>query len=239
MGCVVLLKRVTNAFVYAACFSGYRSTCITIAVTLGSVLSQQLCLPVAWQAFETVYTNNPDPRQDNAAFMRWRDMGQQAERFDFMSFQNHGQREAYQILNFATGFSYFVQESQGQPQTCTLSKLTGPMIQECLFANATKRGSGFVGGSFAVDFWHEEGTDFQGAPFFMDATLQSNTASPVPVEVRQVFFQKDPRMPPFFELIQFWNYVPGTVNSTLFQTPSICHALPVQGEFVVGKPFRT
>jgi len=157
--------------------------------------------------------------------MRFRDMSQNAERFDFMMFHDHGQREAYQVVNFATGFSYFVEEEMGQPTSCTLQKVNGPMNQECLFTNATKVGSGFVGGSFAVDFWHEQGWDNENAPFFLDATLQSNTAQPVPVEVRQVFLSSQPNQPPFFSLTQFWNYVAAPQNSTLFVTPSICHGL--------------
>jgi len=187
-----------------------------------------------------VYTNSPNPRQENAAFMRWRDMTQNAERFDFMQFQNHDQRQAFQVLNFATGFSYFVEESNGNPTSCTLQKLNGPMIQECLFANATKVGTGFIGGSYPVDFWHEMGTDSAGGPFFLDATLQSNTPQPVPVEVRQVMFPPMGGMmfPPFFELIQFWNYNTAAINSTLFATPSLCHGLEIsEGIVDVRRPW--
>jgi len=159
--------------------------------------------------------------------MRWRDMTQNAERFDFMMFQDHNQREAFQILNFANGISYFVQENQGQPVSCTLMKLPGPMNQECLSANATQRGSGFVGASFAVNFWHEQGTDRVGGPMFIDITLAANTPSPVPIESRHVYFSQNQFQPPFFELRQFWNFQAGTVNSTLFQVPTLCNGQDV------------
>jgi len=159
--------------------------------------------------------------------MRYRDMTQNAERFDIMMFHDHSQRTAFQILNFQTGFSYFVEESMGNPTSCTLQKLPGPMMPECLFTNATKIGSAFVGQSYPVDFWHEQGTDEQNAPFFLDATLQSGTPQPVPVQVRQLFFGSNPMDPPFFVLTQFWNYQAGTVNSTLFETPSVCHGVEV------------
>jgi hypothetical protein len=108
---------------------------LILSITLSACLAQ-LCLPAAWQAFETVYTNSPNPQQENSAFMRFRDMNQQAERFDFMMFQDHSQRQAYQVLNFATGFSYFVEEQMGQPVSCTLQKLNGPMNTECLFTKS-------------------------------------------------------------------------------------------------------
>jgi len=201
---------------------------VLLLVAVTAVLSQtQLCLPTAWQAFETIYTNSPNPEQENIAMMRFRDMTQNAERFDFMQFHNHNQRDAYQILDFTNGISYFVQEQNGQPQSCTLQKLSGTMQQECLFSNATKTGTGYVGGTFAVDFWHEQGIDEFNAPFFLDATLQSNTPSPIPVEIRQVFLSGNMNQPPFFSMIQFWNYQAGTVNSTLFVTPSLCHGLDI------------
>jgi len=197
---------------------------ILLCLAAAAVYSQStVCLPTAWQAFETIFTNSPNPQQENVAFMRWRDMTQNAERFDFMMFHDHSQRQAFQILNFANGISYFVEEQAGQPQSCTLMKLPGPMQQECLSANATQRGSGFVGASFAVNFWHEDGIDRVGGPMFIDITLAANTPSPVPIESRHVYFSQNRFEPPFFELKQFWNFQAGTVNSTLFQVPSLCN----------------
>jgi len=212
-----------------------RIVLLGLFATLALSQSTGLCLPTAWQAFETIYTNSPNPQQENVAMMRWRDMTQMAERFDFMLFHNHQQRQAFQILDFNGGISYFVEEQMGNPTSCTLQKLSGTMQQECLFANATKVGSGFAGGTFAVDFWHEQGVDNQNAPFFLDATLQSNAPAVIPIQIRQVFLNNSPMQMPFFSLVQFWNYQAGTVNSTLFVVPSLCHGMEVSG--VIEYPF--